>query len=103
MRSVTRTCGTLGAILDGGVGSHEVAQRFLVAHTTLLRALKRDGSSVVPKAERGPWRDAPVEGNRPDEVSDGDMDVPLPQERDGIPDAPGRVVRSSEHRLFPST
>lgn len=88
-------------LLEGGLTSREVVQRFLVAHTTLLRALKRDDSSVVLKAERGPWCDAPVEDNGPDEVSDGDTDVPLPQERVDVPDVRGRVVRSSERRFFP--
>lgn len=88
-------------LLDGGVGSREVAQRYQVAHTTLLRALKRDTSPVEPRAEQRPWRDDPIEENSPNEVTGDDTGVPLPQERDGILDARGRVVRSSERRLFP--
>ena len=88
-------------LLEGGLASREVAQRYQVAHTTLMRALKRGGSSVVPKAERGPWRGAPVEDNGPDEVSDADADAPLPQEGDGVLNARGTTIRSSERRLFP--
>lgn len=88
-------------LLDGGVGSREVAQRFLIAHTTLLRALKREITPVEPRAERQPWRDDPMEDSNPDDVPGGDTGVFLPQERSGVADARGRVVRSSERRLFP--
>lgn len=88
-------------LLDGGVGSREVAQRYQVTHTTILRALKRGDSSVVHGAEHEPWRDGPVADSCPDEAAGGDTGVLLPQERDGVADARSRVVRSSERQLFP--
>lgn len=84
-------------LIESGLASREVAQRFLVAHTTLLRALKRDDSSVGPEAERGASSDAPVE----DSGLDGASDALLSQERDGVADVRGRVIRSSERQLFP--
>ncbi|MFT3968894.1 MAG: EamA family transporter [Micropruina sp.] len=42
-----------------------------------------------------------MEESSPDEVPDGYIGVLLPQERCGVTDARGRVVRSSERRLFP--
>ncbi len=84
-------------LIESGLASREVAHRFLVAHTTLLRALKWDDSSVGPKAERGAWRDGPVE----DSGLDGASDAFLSQGRDGVADVRGRVVRSSERQLFP--
>ncbi|WP_297105147.1 helix-turn-helix domain-containing protein [Tessaracoccus sp.] len=88
-------------LLNGGVGSREIAQRYQVAHTTLLRALKREVSPVEHRAAQRPWRDDRMEESSPDGVSGGETGVFLPQGRGGVADARGRVVRSSEHRLFP--